>query len=56
MKIIVVRLDLDRLNLDVVERLLADEIITPEEATESRVVKMMKDWHRVMWMRSVMNS
>lgn len=53
MKIVIVRLDLDRYDLITVERLLIDQIITLEEACESKWVRAMNDLERLTWIRQV---
>ena len=53
MKIVIVRLDLDRCELDVIERLVVDCLITVGEATESRVVCEMSEYDKLVWIRSV---
>lgn len=49
--VIVVRIDLDRYELEMIERLLVDQVITMTEARESRAVKALGDWQAVMWVR-----
>lgn len=51
--IVVVRLDLDRYDLDVIERLVVGSLITMGEATESRAVRAMDDVRKLMWIREM---
>jgi len=51
--IVVVRLDLDRYDLDVIERLVLGSLITMGEATESRAVRAMDDVRKLMWIREM---
>lgn len=53
MKIVIVRLDLDRYDLDVIERLVVGSVITMGEATESRAVQKMDDVRKLMWIREM---
>jgi hypothetical protein len=50
---IIIRLDLDRHDVSVVERLVIDCVITIAEAMEHSVVKRMTDYERLMWMREL---
>lgn len=49
---ILVRLDLDRYDLEMIERLVIDGVISPLEAMESKAVKDLGDWQGVMWIRN----
>lgn len=51
--VVIVRLDLDRYEIEVIERLVADGVISPTEAMESRAVKELGDWQSVVWMRNI---
>lgn len=48
-----VRLELDRYDLDMIERLVAECVITVGEACEHVTVKRMSDVERLMWVRKV---
>ncbi len=49
--VIVVRIDLDRYELEMIERLVVDGVVTIQEARQSRAVKALGDWKEVMWVR-----
>jgi hypothetical protein len=50
-QIVVVRLDLDRYDLQMIERLVADGVITLTEARDSRAVRELGDWQAVLWVK-----
>jgi hypothetical protein len=51
MKLIVIRLDLDRCERDMIERFVCDGIISVGEALEVMVMKDMSEYDKVMWVR-----
>ncbi len=51
--IVIVRLDLNRCEISVIENLVVDGLITLGEATESKVVCEMSEYERLVWIRSV---
>lgn len=50
---VLVRIDLDRYELDVVERLIVDGIVSVSEAMSMKKVEEMSDWERVCWVRKI---
>jgi hypothetical protein len=53
MKIVIVRLNLDRYDLQMIERLVVDGVITLTEARESNAVKDLGEWQEVLWVRKM---
>jgi len=51
--VIIVRIDLDKYSLDMLERLIEDGVITLAEARTSRSVEVLGDYAELMWVRKV---
>lgn len=51
--IVIVRLDLDRYDVDVIERLVADGVITVGEAVQSKAAESMSEYEQLMWIRKI---
>jgi hypothetical protein len=53
--VVIIRLDLDRYELDMIERLVVDGLVTIGEAVESRAYRndIVGDVAKLMWLRSV---
>lgn len=51
--VIVVRIDLDRYEIEMIERLVVDGVVTLQEARECRAVKELGDWQSVLWVRKM---
>ena len=53
MRTVIVRLDIDRYDLLMIERLVMDKVLTICEAREGRAVKALGDWQEVVWVRKM---
>jgi hypothetical protein len=56
MHVIIVRLDLDRYDLQMIERLVIDGVLSLSEARDSKAVKGLGDWQEVLWVREMQKS
>ena len=56
MHVIIVRLDLDRYDLQMIERLVIDGVLSLSEARDSKAVKKLGDWQEVLWVREMQKS
>ena len=53
MKVVIVRLDLDRYDALTLSKLVKEGVITTGDACEARAVRSMSALHRLMWVRQV---
>jgi len=53
MKIVIVRLDLDRYDLHMIERLVVDGVVSIAEAREAHVVRDLGPVCELMWVRKI---
>ncbi len=53
MKIVIVRIDLDKCTKRSIERLVQDGVITLGEGTDAKVIRVMNDLEKLMWIRSM---
>lgn len=53
MKIVIVRLDLDRYDLEGLSTLVCDGVITIPDAREARAVRELPEYEELMWVRNL---
>ena len=53
MKVVIVRLDLDRYEMDVIEHLVVDGVVTIQEARDCRCIRELGDVGSLMWVRRI---
>ena len=53
MTVVIVRLDLDRYELDVIEGLIVDDVVGIGEVMDCLLIREMSEFDRLMWVRKV---